>query len=106
MRSAKRALPEVVPGALPRSWELGERGREDCVLLAHALAGRVGPVAFCSSEPKARQTADVIALWGRAADADVWGELVSAYVFVESGAVRILAVASDRRSPLLPDVRR
>lgn len=25
--------------------------------------------------------------WGRAADADVWGELVSAYVFVESGAV-------------------
>jgi len=25
--------------------------------------------------------------WGRAPDADVWGELVSAYVFVESGAV-------------------
>lgn len=25
--------------------------------------------------------------WARAADADVWGELVSAYVFVESGAV-------------------
>lgn len=58
----RHAMPEVVRGAPPRSWGLGERGREDCVLLAHALAGRALAGAFSSTEPKARQTADVIAL--------------------------------------------
>jgi len=58
----RHAMPDVVPGTPPRSWGLGKRGREDCVLLAHALAGCALAGAFSSTEPKARQTADVIAL--------------------------------------------
>ncbi|MCC6387690.1 MAG: histidine phosphatase family protein [Dehalococcoidia bacterium] len=58
----RHALPEVVHGASPASWGLSQRGREDGVLLAHALAGRVDPLVYSSTEPKARQTADVIAL--------------------------------------------
>jgi len=59
----RHARPEVRPGSPPVSWELGDRGREDCVLLAHHLATRsLAPIVFSSSEPKAEQTAAVLAL--------------------------------------------
>lgn len=58
----RHAMPEVRRGVSSRLWTLGERGREDCVLVAHALTGPLAPVAFSSDEPKARETAAVIAL--------------------------------------------
>lgn len=58
----RHAMPEVRRGVSSRLWALGERGREDCVLLAHALTGPLAPVVFSSDEPKARETAAVTAL--------------------------------------------
>lgn len=59
----RHALPEVNPGSAPATWELGDRGREDCVLLAHHLARlALAPVVFASRERKAEQTAAVLAL--------------------------------------------
>ncbi len=54
-------MPEVVPGTASKLWGLGESGREDCVLLAHALPQGISSV-WSSDERKARETADVIGL--------------------------------------------
>ena len=58
----RHARPVVVPGAPPETWELDERAREDCVLLAHTLRDLELPAIVSSPEPKARQTAAVLGL--------------------------------------------
>ncbi len=58
----RHAMPEVVPGISSKLWILGEHSREDCVLLAHALPAGLAPVVHASDQPKARETAAVIAL--------------------------------------------
>lgn len=54
-------MPEVEPGVASKLWGLGERGREDCVLLAHALPEGISSI-WSSDERKAKETADVIGL--------------------------------------------
>ena len=56
----RHAMPEVKQGVASKLWELGDAGREDGVLLAHALP----PVSaiWSSDEIKARQTAEVLSL--------------------------------------------
>ncbi len=58
----RHARPVTVPGASPETWELDERAREDCVLLAHALRDLESPAIVSSPEPKARETATVLGL--------------------------------------------
>lgn len=58
----RHARPVVEPGVPPETWELDERAREDCVLLAHALRDLESPAIASSPEPKARQTATVLGL--------------------------------------------
>ena len=58
----RHAMPQVTPGTSSTLWTLGESAREDCVLLAHALPKDVAPVIYTSPEPKAAETAAVIAL--------------------------------------------
>lgn len=58
----RHALPEVVQGVAASKWGLAERSREDCVLLAHHLPARLAPLVYASSQPKAAETAGVIAL--------------------------------------------
>lgn len=57
----RHAMPEVVPGVASKLWGLGNSGREDCVLLAHALPASVAAL-WSSDERKARETAEVIGL--------------------------------------------
>lgn len=58
----RHAMPEVVPGVSSKLWRLGERAKEDCVLLAHALPAGLAPIVYSSTEPKAAETATVISL--------------------------------------------
>jgi broad specificity phosphatase PhoE len=58
----RHALPEVVRGVPSSQWGLSDAGREDCVLLAHALPAELAPVVYSSGIPKAAETAAVIAL--------------------------------------------
>jgi broad specificity phosphatase PhoE len=58
----RHALPEIVRGVPSSEWGLSEAGREDCVLLAHALPPDLAPVVYSSGIPKAMETAAVIAL--------------------------------------------
>ncbi|MBA4182039.1 MAG: hypothetical protein C0506_15725 [Anaerolinea sp.] len=58
----RHAMPEVVQGVSSTLWWLGESAREDCVLLAHALPDGLTDPMYSSTEPKAAETAAVIAL--------------------------------------------
>jgi len=58
----RHAMPQVTRGTSAPLWTLGESAREDCVLLAHALPKDVAPTVYTSPEPKAAETAAVIAL--------------------------------------------
>lgn len=58
----RHAMPHVVQGTSSKFWGLSEAGREDCVLLAHALTGDIAPTIWSSDERKARETAEVIGL--------------------------------------------
>ena len=58
----RHAMPQIVPGVSSKLWRLGESAKEDCVLLAHALPRDLGPVIYTSPEPKAAETATVVAL--------------------------------------------
>lgn len=81
----RHAMPQVILGVSPALWTLGESAKEDCVLLAHALPNAIAPAIYTSPEPKAAETAAVIALRlglrsvsdGRLAEADrppAWDE--------------------------------
>jgi broad specificity phosphatase PhoE len=58
----RHAMPEIVPGVASSLWGLSGAAREDCVILAHRLALPPGGCIFSSSERRASETADVLAL--------------------------------------------
>ena len=57
----KHARPEINPDVVPSRWELSEAGRESCPALAKKVALHQPVVLISSVEPKARQTADLLA---------------------------------------------
>lgn len=57
----KHGMPRLEPGVPPSGWDLAQEGREQAQRLATRLAA-FSPLAIVSSlEPKAAQTADIIA---------------------------------------------
>ncbi|MFN0094473.1 MAG: histidine phosphatase family protein [Dehalococcoidia bacterium] len=58
----RHAMSAVERGVASRLWGITDTAREDCVLLAHHLPEQLHGRVFSSEEPKARQTAEVIAL--------------------------------------------
>ena len=57
----KHAAPLVVPGTPPEEWKLSDRGRESCAALAEAVRPHAPAVIVSSEEPKARETAELLA---------------------------------------------
>ena len=57
----KHSLPEIVEGEPAQAWELSEAGRTLARKLAARLKGYEPDVIFSSFEPKAKQTAEIIA---------------------------------------------
>lgn len=57
----KHAPPEVVPGVPPEQWALSVKGRALCGPLAEKLAAHQPAVIVSSEEPKAAETARLIA---------------------------------------------
>ena len=57
----KHAPPEVVPGVPPERWALSEKGRALCAPLAERLAAHQPAVVVASEEPKAAETARLVA---------------------------------------------
>ena len=57
----KHAAPEVVPGVSAEQWHLSERGRASCAALAEALRAHQPNVIISSEEPKAQETAELVA---------------------------------------------
>jgi broad specificity phosphatase PhoE len=57
----KHAAPEVVPGVSAEQWRLSDRGRGSCAALAEALREHQPDVITSSEEPKARETAELVA---------------------------------------------
>lgn len=57
----KHSLPEIVKNLSAREWKLSELGRERAQRLAERLKSFQPEVIVCSSEPKAKETAEIIA---------------------------------------------
>lgn len=58
----KHSVPTVVPGIPPSEWVLSDEGRRRCTVLAARLARVVVPGTIAASdEPKARETAELLA---------------------------------------------
>ncbi|WP_428938270.1 histidine phosphatase family protein [Fontivita pretiosa] len=57
----KHASPLVVPGEPAHRWRLSEQGRAACVPLAEALRNHAPAVIVSSTEPKAVETAELVA---------------------------------------------
>ena len=57
----KHAPPEVVPGVPPERWALSTKGQALCVPLADKLAEHQPSVVVSSEEPKAAETARLVA---------------------------------------------
>lgn len=57
----KHAPPEVVPGTPPERWTLSEKGRALCAPLAEKLAAHAPAEIVASEEPKAAETARLVA---------------------------------------------
>jgi broad specificity phosphatase PhoE len=57
----KHALPEIMPTLPARQWHLSEVGRTQCALLAEQLAPYAPAVLVSSVEPKALETAQLVA---------------------------------------------
>jgi len=57
----KHSLPEIVPMLPANQWRLSEAGRARCVLLADQLAHYAPAVLVSSPEPKAMETAQLLA---------------------------------------------
>jgi broad specificity phosphatase PhoE len=57
----KHAAPEIQPSVPSPQWRLSERGLRQCEDLALRLAPYAPRVVYCSTEPKARQTAERVA---------------------------------------------
>lgn len=57
----KHAPPEIVPGVSPERWLLSAKGRDLCAPLADALAPHAPAAIVSSEEPKAAETARLVA---------------------------------------------
>ena len=57
----KHASPFVMPGTPPQRWRLSDQGRESCIPLAEALRAYGPAVIVSSDEPKAQETAQLVA---------------------------------------------
>ena len=57
----KHALPAIIPTLPANQWHLSEIGRAQCALLADQLATYVPDALVSSSEPKALETAHLVA---------------------------------------------
>jgi broad specificity phosphatase PhoE len=57
----KHAAPDVVPGVSSEQWRLSEQGRASCTALAEVLREHQPSVIISSEEPKARETAELVA---------------------------------------------
>jgi broad specificity phosphatase PhoE len=57
----KHASPQVIPGTPPETWKLSDQGRQACQRLAEALRARAPGVIVSSVEPKAVETAEIVA---------------------------------------------
>jgi broad specificity phosphatase PhoE len=57
----RHSLPELVPSVPSEEWRLSEEGRRRCGTLAERLAPHEPAVLLSSTEPKARETAELIA---------------------------------------------
>src|SRR5689334_5800556 len=57
----KHASPLVIPGTPPEKWKLSDKGRESCAPLAEALRPHALAAIVASEEPKARETAELVA---------------------------------------------
>jgi broad specificity phosphatase PhoE len=57
----KHAAPEVVAGVPPEQWRLSDKGRGSCAALAEALRPHAPSVVVSSEEPKASETAELVA---------------------------------------------
>jgi broad specificity phosphatase PhoE len=57
----KHSLPEILPEIPASEWHLSAEGRLRCQALADELAGHGPDLIFSSSEPKAEETAQIIA---------------------------------------------
>ena len=58
----KHAAPEVIAEVPAEHWRLSEKGRASCAPLTEALRPHAPSVIVASEEPKARETAEIIAL--------------------------------------------
>lgn len=57
----KHARPQIIPTLPAQQWLLGEEGRRQCVALADALAPWRPDLIITSEEPKASETAQIVA---------------------------------------------
>ncbi len=57
----KHSLPEIIPGQPAAEWRLSQAGRERCAALAQIVAAHQPQALYCSCEPKAHETAGLIA---------------------------------------------
>ncbi len=57
----KHAAPVIIPGVPAAQWTLGPAGRARCAALAQQLAGYEIAAIAASDEPKARETAELLA---------------------------------------------
>ena len=61
MLLVRHSAPELDPSAPSEEWRLSEEGRRRCGPLAERLAQHAPRVLLASSEPKARETAELVA---------------------------------------------
>jgi broad specificity phosphatase PhoE len=57
----KHASPYVIPGTPTEEWKLSDKGRESCTPLAEKLREHQPSIIYASEEPKARETAELLA---------------------------------------------
>ena len=57
----KHSLPEIVPGVPASQWHLSEEGRRLCLPLAEQVAAYAPLTLISSAEPKAIETAQIVA---------------------------------------------
>jgi broad specificity phosphatase PhoE len=57
----KQALPEIIPTLPANQWHLSDVGRAQCTVLADQLATYAPAALVSSSEPKALETAHLVA---------------------------------------------
>ena len=57
----KHSLPEIIPGLPAERWRLSEEGQRRCDLLAERLAAYAPEMIVSSREPKAQETAQLVA---------------------------------------------